>query len=143
MGKPAATISHFHVCPKTTGQVPHVGGPVIQGSTDVFIGGLPAARVGDALICVGPPDKIKEGSASVFIDGKPAARLGDGTDHGGVIVVGNPTVIIGDHCPPSTPRGPNGVFVDAGRYFGNGGDTVAALQVNKAYALCGTPHYPQ
>ncbi len=114
MGKPAATISNFHVCPKTTGQVPHVGGPVIQGSTDVFIGGLPAARVGDALICVGPPDKIKEGSASVFINGKPAARLGDGTNHGGVIVVGNPTVTIGDRCPPSTPRGPNGVFVDAG-----------------------------
>ena len=95
MGKPAATISHFHVCPKTTGQVPHVGGPVIQGSPNVTIGGLPAARVGDTLICVGPPDKIKKGSSSVFINGKEAARMGDSTNHGGVIVMGNPTVIIG------------------------------------------------
>ena len=96
MAKPAATISHFHVCPKVTAKVPHVGGPVIQGSPNVFIGGLPAARVGDSLICVGPPDKIKQGSASVFINGKPAARMGDPTDHGGVIVMGNPTVVIGD-----------------------------------------------
>lgn len=95
MGKPAATISHFHACPKVTAKVPHVGGPVIQGSSDVFIGSLPAARVGDTLICVGPPDKIKSGSASVFINGKAAARMGDSTDHGGVILMGNPTVIIG------------------------------------------------
>ncbi|MBQ1783510.1 MAG: PAAR domain-containing protein [Gammaproteobacteria bacterium] len=103
MGKPAATISHFHVCPKVTAKVPHVGGPVIQGSPNVTIGGLPAARVGDTLICVGPPDKIKKGSSSVFINGKEAARMGDSTDHGGVIVMGNPTVIIGD----SPWRGPN------------------------------------
>lgn len=45
MAKPAATISHFHVCPKKTGKIPHVGGPVIQDSPDVFIGGLPAAAV--------------------------------------------------------------------------------------------------
>ena len=96
MAKPAATISHFHVCPKKTGKIPHVGGPVIQGSPDVFIGGLPAARVGDSLICIGPPDKIKQGSASVFINGKAAARMGDPTEHGGVIVMGNPTVVIGD-----------------------------------------------
>jgi len=96
MAKPAATISHFHVCPKVTAKVPHVGGPVVQGSSNVFIGGLPAARVGDTLICIGPPDKIKKGSATVFVNGKPAARMGDPTDHGGVIVVGNPTVLIGD-----------------------------------------------
>ncbi len=59
MAKPATTISHFHVCPKVTAKVPHVGGPVVQGSPNVTIGGLPAARVGDTLICVGPPDKIK------------------------------------------------------------------------------------
>ena len=35
MGKPAATIGHMHVCPKTTGTVPHVGGPVVIGSTNV------------------------------------------------------------------------------------------------------------
>ncbi|WP_036800715.1 PAAR domain-containing protein [Photobacterium marinum] len=95
MGKPAATISNFHVCPKYTGKVPHVGGPIVSGSPNVFIGGLPAARKGDKLVCIGPPDSIKEGSATVTINGKPAARMGDSTSHGGKIIVGNPTVTIG------------------------------------------------
>lgn len=95
MGKPAATISNLHVCPKTTGTVPHVGGPIVGGSGSVSIGGLPAARVGDKCICIGPPDSISAGSGSVMINGKPAARMGDSTAHGGKIVVGNPTVLIG------------------------------------------------
>ncbi|QUX92111.1 type VI secretion protein [Marinomonas sp. A3A] len=95
MGKPAATIGSMHVCPKTTGTVPHVGGPIAAGSSNVLIGGIPAARDGDMLVCVGPPDSIKGGSGSVTINGKPAARLGDGTSHSGKIVVGNPTVLIG------------------------------------------------
>lgn len=95
MGKPAATITHMHVCPKATGTVPHVGGPIVVGSPNVLIGCLPAARVGDMLVCVGPPDKVKSGSGTVLINGKKAARMGDSTDHGGVIVVGNPTVMIG------------------------------------------------
>ena len=54
MGKPASTLTHMHVCPKTNpGPVPHVGGPIIMGSGNVLIGGLPAARKGDKLICVG------------------------------------------------------------------------------------------
>ncbi|WKE65728.1 PAAR domain-containing protein [Gallaecimonas kandeliae] len=95
MGKPAAVIGSMHVCPKVTGNVPHVGGPVAMGSSSVFIGGIPAARVGDMCVCVGPPDKVSKGSSSVTIDGKAAARLGDDTDHGGKLVVGNPTVLIG------------------------------------------------
>ena len=95
MGNPAATISSLHVCPKTTGTVPHVGGPVVAGSGSVKIGGMPAARVGDKCICVGPPDSISSGSATVMINGKPAARMGDSTGHGGKIVIGNPTVLIG------------------------------------------------
>ncbi|MDH2432940.1 PAAR domain-containing protein [Pokkaliibacter sp. MBI-7] len=96
MGKPAATISHNHTCPAKRGKTPHVGGPIISGSGNVFIGGLPAARVGDNLICNAPPDTINEGSSTVFINGKPAARMGDSTEHGGVIVQGNATVFIGD-----------------------------------------------
>jgi len=61
----------------------------------VLIGGLPAARVSDMAVCVGPPDSIAMGSLTVIIGGLPAARLGDPTVHGGVIVVGCPTVIIG------------------------------------------------
>ena len=96
MGKPAATITSMHICPKVTAKVPHVGGPVVVGSPNVKIGGLPAARKGDRLVCVGPPDSISQGSSSEFINGKPAARMRDGTAHGGKIVIGNPTVLVGD-----------------------------------------------
>jgi uncharacterized Zn-binding protein involved in type VI secretion len=56
---------------------------------------MPAARKGDMMVCIGPPDSIKSGSGSVKINGKPAARMGDDSSHGGKIVVGNPTVLIG------------------------------------------------
>ncbi|MNH39711.1 putative deoxyribonuclease RhsA [compost metagenome] len=76
--------------------VPHVGGPILPaGVPTVLIGGLPAATVGDMCVCTGPPDLIVKGSSSVFIGGKPAARMGDTTAHGGTIVIGCPTVIIG------------------------------------------------
>lgn len=92
---PAARVGDNHTCPMFTGWTPHVGGPVISGSPTVIICGQPAARVGDPLTCVGPPDSIVQGSGTVFINGLPAARLGDKTAHGGVIVVGAPTVMIG------------------------------------------------
>jgi uncharacterized Zn-binding protein involved in type VI secretion len=76
--------------------IPHVGGPVIgPGVPTVLIGSLPAAVVGDNAVCVGPPDAIVKGSATVLIGGKPAARLGDSTAHGGSVVLGLPTVLIG------------------------------------------------
>jgi uncharacterized Zn-binding protein involved in type VI secretion len=78
-----------------TGTVPHVGGPIVAGCPTVMIGYLPAARVGDTCVCVGPPDTIAQGSATVMIGNMPAARMGDMTAHGGVIVGGSPTVIIG------------------------------------------------
>jgi uncharacterized Zn-binding protein involved in type VI secretion len=93
---PAARISDMHVCPMVTGVVPHVGGPVSgPGVPTVLIGGMPAATVGDMLVCTGPPDVIVKGSATVMIGGKPAARMGDMTAHGGSIVLGLPTVMIG------------------------------------------------
>ena len=93
---PAARISDMHTCPMVNpGPVPHVGGPVVAGCATVLIGFMPAARVGDMCVCVGPPDTIAMGSATVMIGGMPAARLGDMTAHGGVIVAGCPTVMIG------------------------------------------------
>ena len=93
---PAARMTDMHVCPMFTGPVPHVGGPIMPPcSIDVVIGFLPAARVSDMLVCVGPPDVIAMGSTSVMIDFLPAARLGDLTAHGGVIMLGCMTVIIG------------------------------------------------
>ncbi|HEY9113933.1 MAG TPA: PAAR domain-containing protein [Bacteroidales bacterium] len=93
---PAARITDMHTCPMFNGPVPHVGGPIIPpGAPTVLIGGLPAARVGDMATCVGPPDSIIVGSSTVMIGGVPAARLGDSTAHGGVIILGCPTVFIG------------------------------------------------
>src|SRR4051794_29760919 len=94
---PAARITDMHVCLIVTVLVPHVGGPILPpGCPTVLIGMLPAARVGDMAVCVGPPDVIAMGSATVMIGNMPAARIGDSTAHGGVIVMGCPTVMIGD-----------------------------------------------
>jgi uncharacterized Zn-binding protein involved in type VI secretion len=79
-----------------TGIVPHVGGPILPpGAVTVLIGGLPAARVGDMATCVGPPDVIALGSFTVLTMGQPQARIGDMTAHGGAIVLGMPTVLVG------------------------------------------------
>lgn len=96
---PAARLTDMHACPMVTPGVPpipHVGGPVTgPGVPTVLVGALPAAVVGDMCTCVGPPDSIVKGSATVFIGNKPAARMGDQCAHGGSIVLGLPTVIIG------------------------------------------------
>lgn len=92
---PAARIGDNHVCPMVTGTVPHVGGPLIVGAPTVLVCGSPQSRVGDTLVCTGPPDTVASGSATVFVAGAPAARFGDPTAHGGTIVMGAPTVVIG------------------------------------------------
>lgn len=86
----------MHVCPMFSGPVPHVGGVILPpGVVTVLIAGMPAATISDMAVCVGPPDTIIKGSATVMIGGKPAARMGDSTAHGGTIVTGCMTVIIG------------------------------------------------
>ncbi len=96
---PAARLTDFHACPMVTPGVPpipHVGGPICGACTPtVLIGGLPAACVGDTCVCVGPPDTIVKGSATVLIGGRPAARMGDSTAHGGTVMLGFPTVMVG------------------------------------------------
>jgi uncharacterized Zn-binding protein involved in type VI secretion len=93
----AARVNDNHICPMTNPNgSPHVGGPILPpGMPTVFIGGQPAATVGDMCTCAGPPDSIITGSATVMIGGKPAARMGDLTAHGGSIVAGCATVMIG------------------------------------------------
>jgi uncharacterized Zn-binding protein involved in type VI secretion len=96
MGQPAARATDMHTCPLVDVLVPHVGGPILPpGCPTVLIGGLPAARMGDMATCVGPPDTIVGGCPTVLIGGQPAARMGDATAHGGVIVLGCFTVLIG------------------------------------------------
>ena len=93
---PAARVNDLHTCPMVDGLKPHVGGPILPpGCPTVMIGYMPAARAGDVAACTGPPDAIAKGSATVMIGNMPAARMGDITAHGGVIILGLPTVLIG------------------------------------------------
>lgn len=99
MGQPAARVTDMHVCPMVTPglpPIPHVGGPILPpAAVTVLTGMLPQARVGDMCVCVGPPDVIALGSFTVLVMSQPAARMGDVTAHGGSIILGLPTVLIG------------------------------------------------
>ena len=98
MTRPAARITDMHTCPMVDpGPKPHVGGPIVgPGVKTVMVGNIPAAVLGDEAACAGAPDKIVTGSTTVLIGNKPAARMGDQTAHGGVIVKGLSSVLIGD-----------------------------------------------
>jgi len=91
----AARIGDNHVCPMVTGVVPHVGGPISLACFTVLTGKMPQAQVTNMCVCVGPPDMIAKGSATVLVGGLPAARMLDQTAHGGMVVLGCPTVMIG------------------------------------------------
>lgn len=65
----------------------------------------PAARVTDIHTCAklpeeGPhpssPDRVVEGASNVLVEGRPAARMGDGLAHGGRILTGFASVLVGD-----------------------------------------------
>jgi len=109
---PAARVTDMTACPMVipgTPPVPHVGGPIIPPcQTNVLVCGMPQARVSDTSICAaGGPAKIVTGAWNVLVGGKPAARIGDMTSHGGRIVTGCPTVLIGTRTPsvPTLPPG--------------------------------------
>ena len=101
---PAARVTDMHVCPAVDA-APHVGGPILPaGEPTVLIGFMPAARVGDMAVCVGPPDTITGGEGTVLICNLPAARLGDPMAHGGLIVLGDPSVLIGSSAQGNALR---------------------------------------
>jgi len=93
---PAARLTDMHVCPMVTVLVPHVGGPIAgPGAATVLTCFLPQAQATNICVCVGPPDMIAMGSPTVLACNMPAARMGDPTAHGGAIILGAPTVLIG------------------------------------------------
>lgn len=97
-GMPAARLGDMHVCPMLTPglpPIPHVGGPIMLGAPTVLTGKMPQARATDMAVCVGPPDLVAKGSATVLVCKLPAARIGDTCGHGGAVVMGFPTVLIG------------------------------------------------
>lgn len=90
-----ARAGDAHACP----QKGHSVNNIASGSNNVFINGVPAARVGDIASCGAT---IVAGSSTVFINGIPAAMMGSPTSHGGVIIGGSGNVLIGDtYTPPS------------------------------------------
>ncbi|MGJ5815363.1 PAAR domain-containing protein [Paludibaculum fermentans] len=111
-GKPAARIGDMHVCNAMNPGMPptpHVGGPIIQGVETVVTGNQKQSTVTHKCICRGPEDEIAEGATTVLVNNLPAARLGDHTVHGGVIVEGDATVLIGNEGAPGAakPGSPN------------------------------------
>jgi uncharacterized Zn-binding protein involved in type VI secretion len=127
------------------GPVPHVGGPITTGFPQVLIGNMPAARVTDMATCVGPPDVIAKGSPTVIIGYLMAARIGDNTVHGGVIVTGFPTVIIGDSgsgCGVGPVAPPSGCTAAPVPPVPTVAAAVAAAAANKQAAVAGTPLVP-
>jgi uncharacterized Zn-binding protein involved in type VI secretion len=91
MAKPAARKSDPYSCPLPG----HGTNPIAVGSPDVFFDGLAAARQGDACTC---GSALSSGlSSTVLINGKNAATIDTGGTHGGVVVGGSGTVIIGDY----------------------------------------------
>lgn len=89
MASPVATIGCNHTCPH------HNGGPLVQGSPNVFVNGKNLSRVADQLQCGSSTDAVAQGSPTVFVNNMPAARLGDPTTHGGTIVEGEQKILIG------------------------------------------------
>lgn len=96
---PCARVGDMHVCPMVTPAVPpipHVGGPILPPCViNVIVGMMPAAPIGNMAVCVGPPDVLVKGSMTVMVGKRPCVRLGDMTAHGGTVVVGCPTVLVG------------------------------------------------
>lgn len=96
---PFSRVGDMHVCPMVTPGVPpipHVGGPLMPpGHITMLIGGLPAAKATQMCTCVGPPSVIAKGSMTSLIGGMPAGRMNDLTAHGGTIVAGQFTVLVG------------------------------------------------
>ena len=77
-------------------------GLVAQGSPNVLIEGMPAARLGDKHVCLlpplagpHPPSMMAKGSATVWINGKPAVRQMDPSGCGAQVLAGALTVLVG------------------------------------------------
>lgn len=76
--------------------------PATAGSGDVFAGGPPVHRKGDAILLHPSPSpspphprSASSGSTTVFTNSLGTARIGDSVDCGGMLVQGLATVIVG------------------------------------------------
>jgi len=85
----AARVGDRHDCPK------HGGGPIVTGSTNVFVNSTPFAHVADRASCGGPSDYLVTGAAKVTVNGKKASRVTSHCMHGGKVAAGSPNVLVG------------------------------------------------
>ena len=79
-------------------------GKIIEGSANVFINGLAAARAHLSTVACDKHSglqRIAEGSSTVFINGQPAARVKDRSTCDGKISAGSPNVFIGGGTQPT------------------------------------------
>lgn len=108
MFAPIARLNDMHLCPMQTPAVvpiPHVGGPLIgPGAPTVLAGGVPISVLGDTAVCFGPPDVMVLAAFSVLAEGKPVVRICDTSAHGGVTLIGLPTVLVGDSGGSGSPQ---------------------------------------
>jgi type VI secretion system secreted protein VgrG len=82
-----ARLGDQHSCPRyVDGIIPHQGGKIVAGSSDVFVNNKPVARVGDQVKCHHAHGAIKKGNNHVLINNKPIARHQDKTNHNGQII---------------------------------------------------------
>src|SRR5262245_3068828 len=92
MSDPATRLDDQLECSRHNGKGP-VRGP---GSPEVLVGGVAMARLTDLCDCPNPhASPLAEGAAEVLVDGLPAARIGVKTLDGGVVLSGEPSVLIG------------------------------------------------
>jgi uncharacterized Zn-binding protein involved in type VI secretion len=94
---PAAFLTCLQVCPfvNPADFVPHVGWPILETTADnIILGVLPAAVIGSTALCIGMPATVIHGSPIFFADVLPVATTVMETDHGGIIVEGEPTVLV-------------------------------------------------
>lgn len=92
-----ARCKDLHDCPASSHQIPHQGGPILEGMVTVTVNGQPLATTGHELHCQGPQDQIAEGATHFLVHGKPAAYLHARTAHGGTITSASSSVMLGKH----------------------------------------------
>ncbi|GFM83838.1 hypothetical protein PSCICN_45300 [Pseudomonas cichorii] len=93
---PVSRLTDQHACP-----IPlHGLTPIVSASANVFVNGLPVARVGDRSGCGAV---IVSGIPSILINGRPIAHLGSLSSHGGTIITGS-TNTMGSNGELSTSK---------------------------------------
>jgi uncharacterized Zn-binding protein involved in type VI secretion len=83
-------------------------GAIIEGSTTIFINGMPAARatLSTALCREGPPQKEATGAKTVYFDGMPAGRKDEKLTCSAKIIEGSKNVFIGGPSEQTLPMDP-------------------------------------